>query len=127
MTDSEKLKYARSHEWVRLEESGELTVGISDHAQNLLGDVVFVEFPELGKHIKSNGGCMLLESVKAASDIYMPVSGKITALNKALEDEPELINQDAYGAGWLFRVAPENILDIETLMSSTEYEESLNQ
>tara|TARA_B100000787_G_scaffold148557_1_gene120076 strand:+ start:360 stop:743 length:384 start_codon:yes stop_codon:yes gene_type:complete len=127
MTDSEKLKYARSHEWVRLEESGELTVGISDHAQNLLGDVVFVEFPELGKHIKGNGGCMLLESVKAASDIYMPVSGKITALNKALEDEPELINQDAYGAGWLFRVAPENILDIETLMSSTEYEESLNQ
>ena len=127
MTDSEKLKYATTHEWVRMEESGELTVGISDHAQNLLGDVVFVEFPELGKHIKGNGGCMLLESVKAASDIYMPVSGKITALNKALEDEPELINQDAYGAGWLFRVAPENILDIETLMSSTEYEESLNQ
>ena len=127
MTDSEKLKYATTHEWVRLEESGELTVGISEHAQSLLGDVVFVEFPELGKYIEVNGGCMLLESVKAASDIYMPVSGKITALNKALEDEPELINQDAYGAGWLFRVAPENILDIETLMSSTEYEESLNQ
>jgi len=127
MTDSEKLKYATTHEWVRLEESGELTVGISEHAQNLLGDVVFVEFPELGKHINGSSGCMLLESVKAASDIYMPVSGKIIGLNMALEDEPELINQDAYGAGWLFRVAPENILDIETLMSLTEYEESLNE
>jgi glycine cleavage system H protein len=127
MTDSEKLKYATTHEWVRLEESGELTVGISDHAQNLLGDIVFVELPELGKDIKGKDGCMLLESVKAASDIYMPVSGKIIALNMALEDEPELINQDAYGAGWLFRVEPENILDIETLMSLTEYEESLNE
>ena len=127
MTDSEKLKYATTHEWVRLEESGELTVGISDHAQNLLGDIVFVELPELGKDIKGKDGCMLLESVKAASDIYMPVSGKIIALNMALEDEPELINQDAYGAGWLFRVEPENILDIETLMSLTEYEETLNE
>ena len=102
-------------------------VGISEHAQNLLGDVVFVEFPDLGKYIKGNEGCMLLESVKAASDIYMPVSGKITALNIALEDEPELINQDAYGAGWLFKLAPENTIDIETLMSLTEYEESLNE
>ena len=127
MTDLEKLKYATTHEWVRMEESGELTVGISDHAQNLLGDIVFVEFPELGKDIKGKGGCMLLESVKAASDIYMPVSGKIIAFNMALEDEPELINQDAYGEGWLFRVEPENILDIETLMSLTEYEESLNE
>jgi|TARA_B110000967_G_C18884809_1_gene563335 glycine cleavage system H protein len=127
MTDLEKLKYATTHEWVRLEESGELMVGISEHAQNLLGDVVFVEFPELGKYIKGNEGCMLLESVKAASDIYMPVSGKITALNIALEDEPELINQDAYGAGWLFKLAPENPIDIETLMSLTEYEESLNE
>tara|TARA_B100000795_G_scaffold120443_1_gene89641 strand:- start:525 stop:908 length:384 start_codon:yes stop_codon:yes gene_type:complete len=127
MTNLENLKYASTHEWVRFEESGELTVGISDHAQNLLGDVVFAEFPEVGKHIEANQSCMLLESVKAASDIYMPVSGKIIALNTALEDEPELINQDSYGAGWLFKVAPESNLDIETLMSLSDYNASLNK
>ena len=120
------LKYTQEHEWIRID-GKKAVVGITEFAQEQLGDIVFVELPELGKDIKGKDGCMLLESVKAASDIYMPVSGKIIALNMALEDEPELINQDAYGAGWLFRVAPENILDIETLMSLAEYEESLNQ
>lgn len=127
MTNPEQLKYAASHEWVRIEASGELTVGISEHAQDLLGDVVFAEFPELEQDIEVNQACMLLESVKAASDIYMPVSGKIIAINKALEDEPELINQDPYGDGWLFKVAPDNTVDVDALMSLNEYEASLDE
>jgi glycine cleavage system H protein len=127
VTNPEQLKYAASHEWVRIEASGELTVGISEHAQDLLGDVVFAEFPELEQDIEVNQACMLLESVKAASDIYMPVSGKIIAINKALEDEPELINQDPYGDGWLFKVAPDNTVDVDALMSLNEYEASLDE
>ena len=127
MTNPEQLKYAVSHEWIRIEDSGELTVGISDHAQDLLGDVVFAEFPKLEHYIKANQACMLLESVKAASDIYMPVSGKIIAINKALEDEPELINQDPYGEGWLFKIAPDNTVDVDVLMSLSEYEASLDE
>ena len=127
MTNPEQLKYAASHEWVRIEASGELTVGISEHAQDLLGDVVFAEFPELEQGIEANQACMLLESVKAASDIYMPVSGKIIAINNALEDEPELINQDPYGDGWLFKVAPDNTVDVDALMSLNEYEASLDE
>jgi glycine cleavage system H protein len=127
MTNPEQLKYAASHEWVRIETSGELTVGISDHAQDLLGDVVFAEFPELDQDIEANQACMLLESVKAASDIYMPVSGKVIAINKALEDEPELINQDPYGEGWLFKIAPDNKVDVDALMSLSEYEASLDE
>jgi len=126
MTKPEQLKYAATHEWVSTDERGILTVGISDHAQDLLGDVVFVEFPELDKPIEAKQACMLLESVKAASDIYMPVNGKIIAVNTALEDEPELINQDAYGEGWLFKMAPENIEDVERLMSLAAYETSLD-
>jgi glycine cleavage system H protein len=126
VTNPEQLKYAASHEWVRIEASGELTVGISDHAQDLLGDVVFAAFPELGQEFDANQACMLLESVKAASDIYMPVSGKVLAINKALEDEPELINQDPYGEGWLFKVTPDNTIDVDALMSLSEYEASLD-
>ena len=126
MTNPEQLKYAASHEWIRVEASGELTVGISDHAQDLLGDVVFAEFPELDQNIEANQACMLLESVKAASDIYMPVSGKVIAINKTLEDEPELINQDPYGEGWLFKIAPDNTVDVDALMSLSEYEASLD-
>ena len=127
MTNPEQLKYAASHEWIRVEASGELIVGISDHAQDLLGDVVFAEFPELGQDFEANQACMLLESVKAASDIYMPVRGKIMAINNALEDEPELINQDPYGDGWLFKVEPDNTIDFDALMSLSEYEASLDE
>ncbi len=126
MTSPEQLKYAATHEWVSVDEHGELSVGITDHAQDLLGDIVFAELPEAGKSIEANQACMLLESVKAASDIYMPVKGKITAINTELEDEPELINQDPYGEGWLFKIAPDNMADVEALLSLTEYEASLD-
>ena len=126
MTSPEQLKYAATHEWVSADEQGELTVGISDHAQDLLGDVVFAEFPKVGQYIEAKNACMLLESVKAASDIYMPVNGKVTAINTALEDEPELVNQDPYGEGWLFKIAPENIADVEALLSLADYETSLD-
>jgi glycine cleavage system H protein len=127
MTNPEQLKYATSHEWVKVDESGELTIGITDHAQDQLGDVVFADLPTLEQTIPAQQACMLLESVKAASDIYMPVSGKITAVNTALEDTPELINDDAYGKGWLFRMVPENQADLEKLLSLSEYESSLDE
>lgn len=127
MSNPEQLKYASSHEWVRTEENGTLTVGITDHAQDQLGDIVFAELPVLEKRIAGKEACMLIESVKAASDIYMPVSGKIIAINPALEDEPELINQDAYGAGWLFKVAPDNLAELDALLSLSQYDASLDE
>jgi len=120
------LKYAESHEWVRVEESGKLTVGITDHAQDLLGDLVFAELPEVGQRFSAKEECMLLESVKAASDIYMPVSGEISAVNLALEDSPELINEDSFGEGWLFKFQPDNKSDIEGLLSAEAYKTSLD-
>ncbi|RLA04499.1 MAG: glycine cleavage system protein GcvH [Gammaproteobacteria bacterium] len=126
MSNPTSLKYAQSHEWVRLEDSGELTVGITDHAQDLLGDLVFAELPEVGQRFDAKEECMLLESVKAASDIYMPVSGEISAVNPALEDTPEQINEDAFGGGWLFKVVPDNRNDIEALLSAEDYEASLD-
>ncbi len=126
MSNPTSLKYAQSHEWVKLEDSGELTVGITDHAQDLLGDLVFAELPEVGQRFDAKEECMLLESVKAASDIYMPVSGEISAVNPALEDTPEQINEDAFGDGWLFKVVPDNRNDIEALLSAEDYEASLD-
>ncbi len=121
------LKYADTHEWVRLENSGELTVGITDHAQDLLGDLVFAELPEVGQRFSAKEECMLLESVKAASDIYMPVSGEISAVNTKLEDEPEIINEDSFGDGWLFKIQADNSDDIESLLSAEGYESSLDE
>jgi len=121
------LKYAETHEWVRVEDSGELTVGITDHAQDLLGDLVFAELPEVGQRFSAKEECMLLESVKAASDIYMPVSGEISAVNPKLEDEPEIINEDSFGEGWLFKIQADNNADIEGLLSAEGYESSLDE
>ncbi|NQY27784.1 MAG: glycine cleavage system protein GcvH [Piscirickettsiaceae bacterium] len=126
MSDPASLKYADTHEWVRIEESGELTIGITDHAQDLLGDLVFADLPEVGQRFSAQEECMLLESVKAASDIYMPVSGEITAINSALEDEPEIINEDAFGDGWLFKIQPDNRNDINAMLSAEAYEASLD-
>lgn len=126
MSSPSTLKYANTHEWVRLEESGELTIGITDHAQDLLGDLVFADLPEVGQHFSAQEECMLLESVKAASDIYMPVSGEISAINSELEDEPEKINEDSFGEGWLFKIQPDNSADIEALLSAEDYETSLD-
>ena len=127
MNNPTSLKYADTHEWVRLEDTGELTVGITDHAKDLLGDLVFAELPEVGQRFSAQEQCMLLESVKAASDIYMPVSGEISAVNTNLEDEPELINQDSFGEGWLFKLQADNASDVDALLSADDYEASLDE
>tara|TARA_R110002049_G_scaffold159633_2_gene324613 strand:+ start:852 stop:1235 length:384 start_codon:yes stop_codon:yes gene_type:complete len=127
MSNPNSLKYAETHEWIRSEESGELTIGITEHAQDLLGDLVFAELPEVGQRFAAKEECMLLESVKAASDIYMPVSGEISAINMALVDEPELINQEPFGDGWLFKIQPDNATDVDGLLSAEAYEQSLDE
>ena len=120
-----ELKYIASHEWLRLEDDGTITVGITDHAQDLLGDVVFVELPDVGDIIAVDDEISVVESVKAASDVYAPISGEVVAINEALEDDPEIINSDPYGAGWFFRIKPDNIADYEALMTADEYENEL--
>ena len=126
MSNPSELKYAATHEWVRQEENGELTVGITDHAQDQLGDLVFVELPEVGKRFEAAATCMLLESVKAASDIYMPIVGEIVAVNSGLEDEPEQVNEDAFGEGWLFRLKPDSSEDVAALLTAEDYELTLD-
>ncbi len=115
------LKYAKSHEWAKLEEDGTVRVGISDHAQEALGDIVFVELPEVGAEVEAGGDCAVVESVKAASDIYSPVSGEIVAVNEALSDSPEAINEDAY-ANWIFIVKPSDVSELDQLLDAAGYE-----
>src|SRR5271163_4248281 len=115
------LKYTKSHEWVRLGQNGAVEIGITDHAQSALGDLVFVEVPEVGRALRAGDACAVVESVKAASDVYSPVSGKVTASNSALATQPELLNQDPYGAGWLFRVQTASAVDDAALMSAADY------
>lgn len=103
----EDLKYTKDHEWVRLEADGNVTVGITDHAQEQLGDLVFVELPQVGAKLTDGKDCAVVESVKAASDVYAPVGGEVVAVNNKLADAPETINQDPYGEGWMFRVKPD--------------------
>ncbi len=114
------LKYAKSHEWIRQEADGSLTIGISDHAQEALGDIVFLELPEAGRIVKSGEECAVVESVKAASDIYAPVSGEIIAANSAVIETPESVNQDAYAA-WLFRIKPSNPVEYAALLDAAAY------
>jgi glycine cleavage system H protein len=115
------LRYTKSHEWVRLGSNGSVEIGISEHAQGALGDLVFVEVPEVGRAVKAGEACAVVESVKAASDVYSPVSGKVTASNSALATQPELLNQDPYGAGWMFRVQTASAVDAAALMSAADY------
>lgn len=119
------LRYRDSHEWVRLEDDGSVVVGISDHAQAALGDIVFVELPEPGLSYAQGDACAVVESVKAASDIYAPISGEIIEFNPALEDDPSLVNSDPYGDGWLFSMSPADVDEIDGLMTKTEYIESI--
>ncbi len=119
------LKYVASHEWLRLEEDGTITVGITDHAQDLLGDVVFVDLPDVGDNISVDEEIAVVESVKAASDVFAPISGEVIAINESLEDDPEIINSDPYGDGWFFKMKPENMADFEALMSADEYQNEL--
>ena len=121
-----ELKYATSHEWVRVEANGEAVVGITEHAQDLLGDMVFVDLPEVGKQVSAGEDCAVAESVKAASDIYSPVSGEILAINEELEGSPELVNSDPYGAGWLFKIKPANPADADALMDEAAYRASVS-
>ena len=115
------LKYASSHEWARLEEDGTVTVGISNHAQNALGDVVFVETPEVGDTVDAGEEAGVVESVKAASDIYAPVTGEVIAVNEVLEGAPETVNADAYNDGWFFKLQPSDPAELENLMSAEDY------
>ncbi len=116
-----ELKYASSHEWARLEEDGMVTVGISDHAQNALGDVVYIEHPEIGRLLAAQDEAGVVESVKAASDIYAPVGGTVVAVNEALDDAPENVNQDPYGDGWFFAIEPNDLADLDTLLDAEAY------
>ena len=117
------VRYLATHEWARLEEDGSVTIGITDHAQNALGDVVYVELPELEQTINVGEEAGVVESVKAASDIYAPISGTVTAVNEALEDEPEKVNQDPFGDGWFFKVEPDNPGDLDDLLDAESYQE----
>ena len=115
------LKYVKSHEWVRVNDDGSMTVGISDSAQDQLGDMVFVELPEVGATVTAEDACAVVESVKAASDVYAPVSGEVVEANEALGDSPETVNQDPYGDGWIFRIQPSDASEIDALMDAEAY------
>ena len=116
-----ELKYTESHEWVRDEGDGTVTVGITDHAQEALGDLVFVDLPEVGASLSAGGDCAVVESVKAASDVYSPVSGEVTAVNEALADAPEIINGDAFGDGWIFKLKLSDPAELDGLLGADGY------
>ncbi|MGH6977905.1 MAG: glycine cleavage system protein GcvH [Brevundimonas sp.] len=119
------LKFLKSHEWARVEGNGRVTVGISDHAQGLLGDLVYVELPEVGATAKANEQIAVVESVKAASDVYSPISGTIVEVNSALDGKPETIHEDAYGEGWMFVVELSNADELNELLDPDAYAEGL--
>ena len=120
----DNLKFLASHEWIKLEDDGTVTVGISDYAQDLLGDIVFVELPEIGQQLKPEKEAAVVESVKAASDIYSPVRGEVLEINEKLLDEPEIINNSPYEDGWLFKIQPDDIESIKNLLTAEEYTNS---
>ena len=120
MTIPNDLKYTKSHEWLRAEADGTVTIGITHHAQDLLGDMVYVESPEVGRKVTASEECAVVESVKAASDVYAPIAGEVVAVNEAVANKPELINQDAYSA-WMFRLKPNNAADVNGLLDAAGY------
>ena len=117
------LKFLSSHEWARVESDGTITIGISDHAQDLLGDIVFVELPEVGQSVDAENDTAIVESVKAASDIYSPLSGEVIEVNSLLEDQPEIINSSPYENGWLFKLTPSDLGELDNLLSPEDYSE----
>jgi len=117
-----ELKYAKSHEWARVNDDGSVTVGISDTAQDQLGDMVFIEVPEVGQTVTAEEACAVVESVKAASDVYAPVGGEIVEVNEDLADSPETVNNDAYGEGWIFRLEPTDAGELGAMMDADAYE-----
>ena len=122
-----ELKYATSHEWVRNEGDGVVTIGITEHAQELLGDMVFVELPEVGDSVSTGDDVAVAESVKAASDIYAPVSGEVLEVNEDLEDSPELVNSDAFGDGWMFKIKLDDAAELDALLDAEGYENSIDE
>lgn len=122
-----ELKYRDSHEWVRQEADGTVTVGITEHAQSLLGDMVFVDLPDIGGSYTAGSACAVAESVKAASDIYAPVSGEVIAVNDALADAPELVNSDPYAEGWLFKLQPSDSGELASLLDADAYQATIDE
>ena len=122
-----ELKYASSHEWARLEDDGTVTVGISDHAQAALGDIVYIELPEVGATLDAGSEVAVVESVKAASDIYSPLSGEVIEINPALEDEPGTVNLSPYADGWFFRVKPSEVSELESMMGPSDYQAMVDE
>lgn len=120
-----ELLYTKSHEWVRREADGSVTVGITDHAQELLGDLVFVEAPEVGSSFDAGDDCAVVESVKAASDVYAPISGEVVESNELLANAPETINAEPYGDGWIFRIKPSDAAELDDLMDANAYGEQI--
>lgn len=118
-----ELRYAITHEWARREEDGTVTVGITDHAQEALGDVVFVELPEVGTVFAAADDAGVVESVKAASDVYAPMGGEVIAVNSMLEDEPEIVNSDPYNDGWFYKLQPADTSDLDALLSAEDYQQ----
>jgi len=116
------LKYSKSHEWVRANDDGTVTLGITDHAQGQLGDMVYVEVPEEGRELEAEEACAVVESVKAASDVYSPIAGTVVAANEALADAPEAVNNDAYGEGWLIKLKPADASALDGLMNAGDYQ-----
>ncbi|AVZ05053.1 MULTISPECIES: glycine cleavage system protein GcvH [Acinetobacter] len=124
MNHPSELKYARTHEWVKIE--GDLVItGITDHAQDELGDLVYVETPEVGSRVTAGEQAGVVESVKTASDIHAPVSGTVVEVNSDLEDDPDFVNDDPYGKGWIYKIKPDNMADVEKLLTNAEYEAGL--
>lgn len=122
-----ELKYASTHEWARLEDDGTVTVGITDHAQAALGDVVFVETPEVGVVLAAGDDAGVVESVKAASDIYSPVGGEVIEINRRLEDDPETVNSDPYNDGWFFKLQPSDPTELDALLSAEDYQQQCEE
>ena len=122
-----ELKFLATHEWTRVEEDGTVTIGITDHAQNALGDVVYVELPEVDQTISAGDEAGVVESVKAASDIYAPISGTVIAVNEELDDMPEKVNQDPYGDGWFFKLNPDNVGEVDDLLDAEAYADHCEQ
>ncbi len=122
-----ELRYASTHEWVRPEGDGTFTIGITEHAQELLGDMVFVELPEVGSTVSAGDDVAVAESVKAASDVYAPISGEIVAVNEELEDSPEQVNADAFGDGWMFRIKADDPSEVENLLDAEGYQNTIDE
>lgn len=122
-----ELKFTSTHEWVRPEGDGLFTIGISDHAQALLGDMVFIDLPDEGDSFDAGDDCAVAESVKAASDIYTPISGEVVAVNEELDGSPELVNSDPYGDGWLFQIRATDESEVDALLDAQSYEETLGE